>query len=360
MRGETESDLHYRRLFEAARSGIIILDAETGMIINVNPYLIEMLGYTRKQFIKKAIWEIGLFRNIAANRENFLELQKNEHIRYEDLPLETADGRQIDVEFISNVYLVNNHKFIQCNIRDISERRRSEETAEKAEREMSRSNRDLEQFAFVTSHDLQEPLRAVTGFMGLLKKEYGAALDENARDYINKATEGTDRMRNLIQNLLAFSMVDRRMKPLIQVDMGDALKAAVENLSLAISESGAVVTGGRLPVITGDFSQMVQLLQNLIANAIKFKGPDPPVISINALEDDGKWSFSVSDNGIGIDPVNSERIFVVFQRLHSRTDYDGTGIGLAVCKKIVERHGGSIRVESIAGRGSVFYFTIKA
>jgi PAS domain S-box-containing protein len=352
------SEMRYRRLFETAQDGILMLDAETGKIMNVNPFLIKMLGYSREQFIEKAIWEIGLFKDIAANRENFLELQKKEYIRYEDLPLETADGGLINVEFISNVYSVNNYRVIQCNIRDITDRKRMEDIAKKLEIDLNRSNKDLEQFAYVASHDLQEPLRAVAGFVGMLRKEFGSSLDIRAHEYIDMAIEGAERMRRLIQDLLSFSRVGIKGGALPSIDMKVVFDTIVKNLSVAIGESGAIVTSGTLPVINADLTQMTQLLQNIIANAIKFKGKESPEISVKAVKENGSWIFSINDNGIGIEPQYYERIFLIFQKLHSRIEYEGTGIGLALCKKIVERHEGSIRVESITGKGSTFYFTI--
>jgi two-component system, sensor histidine kinase and response regulator len=224
--------------------------------------------------------------------------------------------------------------------------------------ELARSNADLEQFAYVASHDLQEPLRMVTAYTQLLGERYKGKLDENADKFIGYASEGAQRMQVLIQDLLAFSRVGRNGVPSASVDCNGVMEEVRQTLSTAIQESGALITNGKLPAIWVDRTQITQVFQNLIGNAIKFRGKEPPVISVEAEELDNQWLFRVSDNGIGIAPEYAENIFVVFQRLHARTEYPGNGIGLAICKKIVERYGGRIWVESQAGSGSTFKFTI--
>ena len=224
--------------------------------------------------------------------------------------------------------------------------------------ELARSNAELEQFAYVASHDLQEPLRMVTAYTQLLAERYRGKLDQNADQFIGYASEGAHRMQVLIQDLLAFSRVGRNGSTSANVDFNAVVEDVLQTLSSAIQESGAVVRRAGLPTVWADRTQMAQLFQNLIGNAIKFCGEDPPVISIEAETTDQHWQFSVRDNGIGIAPEFAENIFVVFQRLHARTEYPGNGIGLAICKKIVERLGGKIWVESQAGRGSTFRFTV--
>lgn len=737
------SEVRYRRLFEAARDGILILDAETGIIMDANPFVVEMLSFPREEFVGKELWELGFFNDIAANKANFLELQQREYIRYEDLPLETADGRCINVEFISNVYRVNHHKVIQCNIRDITERKRAEEAlresesnlsslientdgsiwavdeqyrlivgnkifhhnvsaalgrrleagesvllpnfppdvnaewqahydrvlqgegyifetkthfdesprtieyhfspireadgkirgvtvygrditerkrAEEALREsetfvktvlnnlpvgvavnsveptvafnymnenfakfyrttkekladpdtfwdaayeepdfretmrkkilddlasgdpermvwvdipitrkgeattfitarnipipnqplmistvwdvterkqaeerlraseakfkavfnnapvgislldperklmesndmleqivhidkeglnagayrnrkyiredgteipvselastraiverqivsnvvngivmedgeiiwtqvsaapvglsdprivvitqditerkqaaqqllttlaeLKRSNAELEQFAYIASHDLQEPLRAVAGMVQLLQQRYQGQLDGRADEYIHLAVDGATRMQSLINDLLAYSRVERRGNPIQPTETNEALKSALRNLQTSIHQHQASITHADLPTVNADATQLTQLFQNLIGNAIKFHGKHPPQIHVGVKDLGQEWQFSVRDNGIGIEPQYFERIFLVFQRLHTRRDYPGTGIGLSICKKIVERHGGRIWVESTPGQGTTFHFTI--
>ena len=256
--------------------------------------------------------------------------------------------------------------------RDITERRRAEEDLKQAASDLSRSNADLErmaadlarsnadleQFAYVSSHDLQEPLRMVSSYVQLLARRYRDKLDDDAEEFIDYAVEGANRMQTLISALLAYSRVGKKGRPFERQDSNMILQEAEDNLRMVIRDSGAVITHDVLPAVTCDGTQLSQVFQNLIANAIKFRADLPPEIKISAERLDNEWVFCVKDNGIGIDPKYAERIFVIFQRLHAREEYAGTGIGLAICKRIVERHGGRIWVESQEGQGSTFYFTI--
>jgi PAS domain S-box-containing protein len=241
---------------------------------------------------------------------------------------------------------------------EIGERQRAVEESGRAAQELARSNRDLEQFAYVASHDLQEPLRAVAGYIGLLQRRYGESLDASAGEYIAGALDGATRMQGLIGDLLVYSRAGTRGKEPGPAEVQAILKNTMENLRASIQESGAVITADPLPTVQADAVQLTQLFQNLIGNAIKFRADRPPQIHIGARREKSRWIFSVRDNGVGIDPQYHERIFLIFQRLHTRTKYPGTGIGLAICKKIVERHGGEIWLESQPGQGSTFYFTI--
>jgi len=243
--------------------------------------------------------------------------------------------------------------------RDFTERHQAEETLRQQAEELERSNRELEQFAYVASHDLQEPLRIVSSYVQLLARRYQGKLDQDADEFIGFAVEGANRMKSLITDLLAYSRVGTRGKELAPVEMEDALERATRNLRLAIQDSGAIIAHDDLPVVLADQVQMTQLLQNLIGNAIKFRGSKAPRIHVGVRRRDERWLFFVRDNGIGIDPQYAERIFVIFQRLHNRDEYPGTGIGLAICRKIVERHGGEIWVESKPGNGATFYFTLQ-
>jgi light-regulated signal transduction histidine kinase (bacteriophytochrome) len=228
--------------------------------------------------------------------------------------------------------------------------------------ELARSNADLEHFAYAASHDLQEPLRMVSSYVQLLARRYQGELDADADEFIAFAVDGAKRMQLLINDLLAYSRVGTRGKEFGPTDCEVVLQQALANLRVAIKENAAVVTHGPLPTLKADDSQLVQLLQNLIGNAIKFRNENAPEIHISAdcVDDESNWLFSVRDNGIGIAPQYAERIFVIFQRLHTREEHPGTGIGLAICKKIVERHGGRIWVESEPGKGSKFCFTLPA
>lgn len=223
--------------------------------------------------------------------------------------------------------------------------------------ELARSNAELEQFAYVASHDLQEPLRMVTSYVQLLARRYKGKLDEDADDFIAYAVDGATRMQELINDLLAYSRIETRGRDFEPTDCKVILDRTLINLQRAIEESGAVVSHDPLPTVMADASQLIQLFQNLIGNALKFHSEEPPRIHISVSQDH-EWVFCVRDNGIGIEPSYRERIFTIFERLHSRAEYPGTGIGLAICKKIVERHGGRIWVESELGKGSSFYFTL--
>ncbi len=224
--------------------------------------------------------------------------------------------------------------------------------------DLTRSNQELEQFAYVASHDLQEPLRKVSSFAQLLATQYKGKLDADADEFIGYMVDGAQRMQTLIQNLLAYSRLGRKGKPFAPADVNAVLSQALANLESAIEENAAVVTSGPLPTVLADEVQLVQLFQNLIGNAIKFCGAVKPLIQIHAEATGAAWTFFVRDNGIGIEPQFAERIFVIFQRLHSREKFAGTGIGLAFCKKIVERHGGRIWLASQPGQGATFCFTL--
>jgi len=243
-------------------------------------------------------------------------------------------------------------------MRDLTERKLGEERLAQKMEELARSNRELEQFAYVASHDLQEPLRMVASYVQLLSKRYRGKLGQEADEFIAYAVDGATRMQQLINDLLMFSRVGTRGNELRPVAMEAVLDDVLTGLQILRHETGATVTHDPLPIVQGDATQLGQLLQNLISNAIKFRGDESPRVHISATAHGHEWLFAVRDNGIGIDPQYHERIFVIFQRLHGRGEYPGTGIGLAVCKKIVERHGGRMWVESTMGSGATFYFTL--
>jgi hypothetical protein len=226
--------------------------------------------------------------------------------------------------------------------------------------ELARSNTELQQFAYIASHDLQEPLRMVTSYLQLIERRYKDNLDANANDFIHFAVDGARRMQKLINDLLAYSRIGTRAQPYELIDSTVVVEQAITNLKLLIADYHATVTYDTLPTVLADATQLTQLFQNLIGNAIKFHGEVPPIVQIRAEDQQGEWLFSVQDNGIGLEAEYAEQIFVIFQRLHNRTEYPGTGIGLAVCKKIVERHGGRIWVQSELGKGATFYFTLPA
>ncbi len=242
---------------------------------------------------------------------------------------------------------------------EITTRRNAEQELTKQATELQRSNKELREFAYVASHDLQEPLRMVASYTQLLSRRYKGKLDDDADEFINFAVEGANRMQQLINDLLKYSRVDNRKRELKPMPLVDAYDWAVANLEMSIADTGTIITHDELPSVMGDTSQLGQLLQNLIANAMKFRSQESPAIHISAKQESDMWVISVTDNGIGIEEEFRERIFVIFQRLHHREAYEGTGIGLALCKKIVEQHGGTIWLDSTFGEGTTFHFTLR-
>jgi two-component system CheB/CheR fusion protein len=347
--GRQESaEIQYRRLFESAKDGIIVVSS-SGRVLDVNPYFLEMSRYPLSDLMGRPFQDIPPFLEDEQVRSLVSETQQNGTTRYDSVHLRGKDGREALVEIIANRYPVKDQTFIQLNIRDVTERRRGEERLRQA-------NIDLQQFAFAASHDLQEPLRTITIYLELLKRD-GEGLGADAEQYMKFIASANDRMRQLVLDLLGYSHVVRADLKIRPVSAAAALSVAMMNLQLAIQTSEARITYDSLPVISIDETHLVQLLQNLISNAIKYRGQDPPAIHISAREAGPEWIFSVKDNGVGIDMKYSEQIFAVFKRLHANTS-PGTGVGLAICKKIVERVGGRIWVESESGHGSTFYFSV--
>ena len=244
---------------------------------------------------------------------------------------------------------------------DITEGVRAKDELERTAEELKRSNAELEEFAYVASHDLQEPLRMVASYTQLLERRYAERLDDTAREFIAYAVDGAKRMQQFIKDLLRYSRVSTEAQPFEPVPLKEVYDTVIANLRFAIGECGAKVGAGELPAVLGDPRQLTQLLQNLVGNALKFRQPGkPPEIAVRAERQGDCWHISVRDNGIGLDAKFYERVFVIFQRLHTRDEYEGTGLGLAICKKIVERHGGRIWVESQPGEGATFSFTLPA
>jgi light-regulated signal transduction histidine kinase (bacteriophytochrome) len=270
------------------------------------------------------------------------------------------DGSEFPIEIMLSPLASAEGILVTAAIRDITATRTRAEAhlMEKVD-ELNRSNRELAQFAYIASHDLQEPLRMVASYTQLLSRRYKGKLDADADEFIAFAVDGANRMQRLIQDLLAYSRIGTKEMELLETSSEQALLQALANLGGAIEESGAQVTHDPLPTVLADEGQLTQLFQNLVGNAVKYQGPGVPRVHVSAQRSDGsKWMFAVKDNGLGIDPQYFERIFGMFQRLHKRGEFDGTGIGLAICKKIVERHGGRISVESEPGQGSTFSFAL--
>ena len=267
-------------------------------------------------------------------------------------------GRDVWLTASAVTFHSRDEERLLLTISDITERKQAEDALQRTADDLLRSNAELEQFAYVASHDLQEPLRMVSSYVQLLARRYQGRLDADADEFIAFAVDGAKRMQTLINDLLAYSRVGRRGSQMSSVSVENLLQDVLANLQLTIEESRATITHDPLPVVRGDAVQLSTVFQNLVMNAIKFRSAEPPCIHIGVCQEQGEWVFSVKDNGIGIDPKFSERIFIIFQRLHSRESYPGTGIGLAVCKRVIQRHGGRIWVASEAGKGSVFYFTL--
>jgi PAS domain S-box-containing protein len=356
-----QSEERFRLLIEGARDYAIFMLDPGGRVSTWNPGAERMKGYTAVEIIGE---HIASFYPVEDVKRGLPDAELQTAAREGRFESEGWRVRKDGSRFWANAILTalrNEHGELlgfSRVTRDLTERKRAEDELRRTARELARSNAELEQFAYVASHDLQEPLRAVSGCVELLQRRYDGQLDARAEELMNHARDGAARMRDLINDLLAYSRVSTRGSALASTDCNMALERALTNLSVAIRESGAVITKDPLPTVTGDLTQVTQVLQNLLSNAIKFRGARIPEIHVGAERNGGNWLFSVRDNGIGMEAVYSERIFKVFQRLHTRREYAGTGIGLAICKKIIERHGGRIWVTSQPNEGSTFHFTI--
>lgn len=361
---QKQADAMFRLAVEASPAAMLMVDEE-GKVALANAETLEMFGYDHEEIIGKPV-EVLLPERFRAGhpalRQRFLgEPSKRMMGGGRDLYGLRRDGSEFPVEIGLNPIETPAGPMILSVVVDITERKRAAEELERRTAELQRSNAELQQFAYVASHDLQEPLRMVSSFCELLKDRYGERLDGDAVEFIDFAVDGARRMRQLINDLLDYSRLQTREAPLTSVSAQAALDGALLNLTEAIREVDAEIEVHELPQVLGNMGQLTRLFQNLIGNALKFRRPDArPKVQISAQADGLQCEFTVRDNGIGIDPKQTEQIFGVFQRLHTRDEYPGTGIGLAVCKRIVERHGGRIWAESAAGEGAVFHFTLKS
>ncbi len=352
-----ESEKKYSTIVEKGNDGIIII--QDGLLKFANSKMVETTGFSLEDAIEKPFINFIApeYKELVLDRYKKRLSGKEVSNKYE-IELFSRDGRKIPIETSASVIEYEGRPADIAILRDITERREAEEKLKQTLEELSRSNSELEKFAYITSHDLQEPLRMVASFLQLLEHRYKDKLDEDANEFIAFAVDGANRLKGMIKDLLTYSRVGTRGKSFELFDSKEALDLALINLKMAIEESNAVITNDLLPNIMADRSQLIQLFQNLIGNAIKFRGKALPRVHVSARQEGSDWIFSVRDNGIGVDPKYFNRIFDVFQRLHSRDEYPGSGIGLSICKKIVERHNGRIWVESQPENGSTFFFTI--
>jgi PAS domain S-box-containing protein len=352
----------YRGLLEAAPDAMLVVDQD-GEIVLLNVQAEKQFGYRRDELLGQQVKNIipeGFAERLIADAlrpaADALAQQIGTGI---ELSGRRKNGSEFPIELMLSPLENAQGMLVTAAIRDITTRKKAEAHLLLKVDELNRSNEELGQFAYVASHDLQEPLRMVASYTQLLSSRYKGKLDSDADEFIAFAVDGASRMQRLIQDLLAYSRVGSKKQQLIDVSSEEALQRAVINLRGAIEESGALVTHDPLPTVLADEMQLIQLFQNLIGNGIKYQSPGVPRVHISAARNGGhKWIFSVKDNGMGIDSQYFEKIFGMFQRLHKREEFAGTGIGLAICKKIVERHDGTLSVASQPGQGSTFSFAL--
>jgi PAS domain S-box-containing protein len=353
------ADRLYRILVEEMWQGVATITQDSTIYYS-NARLSKLLGISMEQVTGRKLKDfihpddVKLF--------NFILNSGLKTIGQGELRIETKNDSIIHV--LISIKTLPDLEGTYVVITDLSEQKHHEEVLKTQKElketleELKRSNAELEQFAYIASHDLQEPLRMVSSFTQLLEKKYKDELDDEAREYINFAVDGAKRMQVLINDLLAFSRVTSKTVDFTEIDLKELLGEVMFNLELDIEETNAQITCDTLPEIVGDYSQILRIFQNIIANSLKYRSEETPKVNISAHKEQGYWLFSIEDNGIGIEPQYFGQVFQIFRRLHTQDEYEGTGIGLAITKRIVERHRGNIWVESELGKGSTFYFTI--
>jgi PAS domain S-box-containing protein len=384
-----ESAARYRGLLEAAPDAMVVVN-QAGEIVLVNAQVEKQFGYRRNELVGQKVRNIipqGFAERLIADSNRSVADALAQQIGMGiELSGRRKDGSEFPIEIMLSPLESAKGILVTAAIRNISARKKSEQhntnlenqatylnrsreelelrVAERtnelavANQVLEESNLELKQFAYVASHDLQSPLRSISGFVQLLKLEYEGKLDEQAQDWIRRTVRAIVQMQTLIRDLLSYSRVDARSGPFVEIPFLDIVNDALSILESSIHDSGGQVTWSQLPNITGDRSQLVQLIQNLVGNGLSYRSDKPPHIHISAKRSGKEWVFSVQDNGIGIDPKHCDQIFEIFKRLHTQKEHPGTGIGLAVCRRVVNRHGGKIWVESEPGHGSTFHFTI--
>ncbi len=367
-----ECDEKFREILDNANDMITLNEMkENGMpdkFIEVNKIGIERLGYSREEFLNMTPRDIVAPEKHPEMPINAEKLHEKKINQFKITHL-TKDGKKIPVEVNNRLFTQNGKTVALAISRDITERRKAEKSMQeyqhdletqvkKRTEELAKSNKELENFAYIASHDLREPLRTITSFLQLLERQYKDQLDNDANEFIEFAVNGAKRLDDMIYDLLEYSKISSHERSFNRVNCEKIFNEALMNLKASIDENSAVITHDTLPVINGDEQLILQLFQNLLSNAIKYRREEIPRIHLSVVKENDHYHFSLKDNGIGMDPKHSKKIFTIFQRLHGRGEYEGTGIGLAISQKIVQQHGGEIWAESKPGKGSIFHFTI--
>lgn len=361
--GKLEEE-QFRLAIEANPLGLVIVDV-AGSIRAVNNTSERLLGYPREELVGQSVdvlVPLELRALHATQRQEFMAAPRHRGMsdRVAELQVRRKDGTVFPASIALTPLVTRRGPMVMACITDITGVRAAAASEARQRRELQRSNQELAQFAYVASHDLQEPLRMVASYTQLLAERYRGRLDERADKYIRYAVEGAGRMQRLVSDLLSISRVDSQARAPRPVDAGVVLARVLADMAATLEARGAAVAADPLPVVLADEVQLGQVLQNLVGNALKFVADRPPLVRISATPDGGQWRFAVEDNGIGIEPEYAARVFEMFQRLHPRGQYEGNGIGLSLAKKIIERHHGRIWLESTPGHGTTFYFTLPA
>ena len=358
-----ESETHYRRFFESAKDGILILDAVSGEILDMNPTFNQLLGYSPEELIGKELWEVDAFKKIGYSQYSFIELQIRGDIRYDDMPLVTKFGRKISVEFVSHVYVANHKKVIQCNIRNITERKRLEKALQESEARFRELNSTKDKFFSIIGHDLRGPFNSILGFSELLIERIEEKDYEEVRNYATIINQSSQRAMELVTNLLEWSRskLGRMQFHPEQIDIATLTKSVIQLLK-DLARQKSITLYAEVPekaTVYADKAMMAAILRNLVSNAIKFTPTDGEIV-VSAQSEDDQLILMVADNGVGIKKEALKKLFTIedsFTTLGTQ-DEKGTGLGLILCKEFIEKHNGDIRVESEPGKGSKFYVTI--